>query len=59
MLNPSAIEDDVYDFLDGNISDFYSAVDDAIVKSECVKGQYRTTTSPSYNSTSPVRTPNF
>lgn len=59
MLNPSAIGHDAYDFLDGNISDFYNAVDDAIVKSECVKGQYRINTSPSYNSTSPVKTPNF
>ena len=56
MLNPSAIEHDVYDFLDGNVSYFYSAFGDAIFKSECVKGQYRITTSPSYNSTSPVRT---
>lgn len=59
MLNPSAIGHDAYDFLDGNISDFYNAVDDAIVKSECVKGQYRIATSPAYNSTSPVKTPNF
>ena len=59
MLNPSAIGHDVYDFMEGNISDFYNAVDDAIVKSECVKGQYRITTAPSYNSTSPVKTPNF
>ena len=59
MLNPSAIGHDAYDFLDGNVSDFYNAVDDAIVKSECVKGQYRITTAPAYNATSPVKTPNF
>ena len=59
MFNPSAVAHDVYDFMEGNISDFYNAVDDAIVKSECVKGQYRINTSPAYNSTSPVKTPNF
>ena len=59
MLNPSAVGHDVYDFMEGNVSDFYNAVDDAIVKSECVKGQYRISTSPAYNSTSPVKTPNF
>ena len=59
MLNPNAVGRDVYDFMEGNVSDFYNAVDDAIVKSECVKGQYRITTAPAYNSTSPVKTPNF
>ena len=59
MLNPSANGHDVYDYMEGNVSDFYNAVDDAIAKSECVKGQYRITTSPAYNSTSPVKTPNF
>ena len=59
MINPAAVPNDVYDYLDGNVSDFYNAVDDAIVKSECVKGQYRISTSPAYNSTSPVKTPNF
>ena len=59
MFNPSAVGHDAYDFLEGNVSDFYNAVDDAIVKSECVKGQYRISTSPAYNSTSPVKTPNF
>ena len=59
MLNPSARGHDVYDFMEGNVSDFYNAVDDAIVRSECVKGQYRITASPAYNSTSPVKTPNF
>ena len=38
MLNPSAIGHDAYDLFDGNVSDFYRAVDDAIVKSECVNG---------------------
>ena len=46
MINPAAVPNDVYDYLDGNVSDFYNAVDDAIVKSECVKGQYRISTSP-------------
>ena len=32
MLKPSAIGHDVYDFIDGNVSDFYNAVDDAIIK---------------------------
>ena len=32
MLNPSAVGHDVYDFMEGNVSDFYNAVDDAIVK---------------------------
>ena len=37
MLNPRVIGYDVYDFHDGNVCDFYNAVDDTIVKSECVK----------------------
>ena len=45
---------DAYDLLDGTVSGFYEDVDNAIAASEVVKGQYRYTISPAYNSPNPV-----
>jgi hypothetical protein len=59
MLNPSAIGNDAYEFLGGNISDFYADVDDAITMSECVKGQYRLNVQPAVNANDNIITPNF
>jgi hypothetical protein len=59
MLNPFVNGNDTYDFLGGNISDFYSDVDNAITMSECVKGQYRLTVQPADNANDNIITPNF
>jgi hypothetical protein len=59
MLNPSAIGNDTFDFLGGNISDFFADVDDAITMSECVKGQYRLNVQPAVNANDNIITPNF
>jgi hypothetical protein len=59
MLNPSAVGNDAYDFLGGNISDFFADVDNAITMSECVKGQYRLTVQPAVNANDNIITPNF
>ena len=53
-INPAAASNDAYDLLDGSVSAFYAAVDEAIVASEVVKGQYRMTINPAYNSPNPV-----
>ena len=58
-INPSTIGNDAYDMLDGSLSSFYQDVDEAIVASEVVKGQYRLTVSPAYNSPNPVSINNF
>jgi hypothetical protein len=59
MLNPSAVGNDAYDFIGGNISDFFADVDNAITMSECVKGQYRLTVQPAVNANDNIITPNF
>jgi hypothetical protein len=59
MLNPSAVGNDAYDFLGGNISDFFADVDNAFTMSECVKGQYRLTVQPAVNANDNIITPNF
>jgi hypothetical protein len=59
MLNPGANANDAYEFLGGNISDFYADVDDAITLSECVKGQYRLNVQPAVNANENIVTPNF
>ena len=58
-INPSTVGHDSYDLLDGSLSSFYQDVDEAIVASEVVKGQYRLTVSPAYNSPNPVTMNNF
>ena len=58
-INPSTVGNDVYDMLDGSVSAFYADVDESIVASEVVKGQYRLTVNPAYNSPNPVSINNF
>ena len=45
-INPATVGTNAYDLLDGSISSFYATVDEAIVASEVVKGQYRMTINP-------------
>ena len=58
-LNPTTAANDAYDMLDGSLSSFYQDVDEAIVASEVVKGQYRLTVNPAYNSPNPGAIKNF
>jgi hypothetical protein len=59
MLNSGAIGNSVYDYIGGNISDFYAMVDEAIVQSECVKGMYKVVTQPALGIGNSVETPHF
>ena len=58
-INPATVGNDAYDLLDGNLSSFYAEVDEAIAESEVVKGQYRLTVNPAYNSPNPVAINSF
>ena len=58
-INPSTVGHDTFDLLDGSLSSFYADVDEAIVASEVVKGQYRMTINPAYNSPNPVDSNSF
>ena len=58
-INPSNVSTSAYDLLDGSVSSFYAQVDEAIVASEVVKGQYRMTINPAYNSPNPVDSNSF
>ena len=58
-LNPASVGNNAYDLLDGSVSAFYADVDEAIVASEVVKGQYRMTINPAYNSPNPVDSNSF
>ena len=53
-INPASVSTSAYDLLDGSVSSFYAQVDEAIVPSEVVKGQYRMTINPAYNAPNPV-----
>jgi hypothetical protein len=59
MLNSAAVANSVYDYIGGNISDFYAMVDEAIVQSECVKGMYKVITQPALGIGNSVETPHF
>ena len=58
-INPASASSNVYDLLDGSVSAFYADVDEAIVASEVVKGQYRMTINPAYNAPNPVDSNSF
>ena len=58
-INPASVGNNAYDLLDGSVSAFYADVDEAIVASEVVKGQYRMTINPAYNSPNPVDSNSF
>ena len=58
-INPAAVGTSAYELLDGSVSSFYAEVDDAIAASEVVKGQYRMTINPAYNSPNPVDSNSF
>ena len=55
-INPATVGVDAYVLLDGSVSSFYAQVDEAIVASEVVKGQYRMTINPAYNAPNPDQT---
>jgi hypothetical protein len=58
-LNPATVGNNTYDLLDGSVSSFYAEVDEAIAASAVVKGQYRMTINPAYNSPNPVDSHSF
>ena len=58
-INPASVSTSAYDLLDGSVSSFYAQVDEAIVPSEVVKGQYRMTINPAYNAPNPVDSNSF
>ena len=58
-INPAAVGTSAYELLDGSVSSFYAEVDEAIAASEVVKGQYRMTINPAYNSPNPVDSNSF
>ena len=58
-INPAAVGTNAFELLDGSVSSFYADVDEAIAASEVVKGQYRMTINPAYNSPNPVDSNSF
>ena len=58
-INPAAVGTNAFELLDGSLSSFYAEVDEAIAASEVVKGQYRMTINPAYNSPNPVDSNSF
>ena len=58
-INPAAVGTNAFELLDGSVSSFYAQVDEAIAASEVVKGQYRMTINPAYNSPNPVDSNSF
>ena len=53
-INPSAQPHDVYDILDGSVSEYFQLVDDCIRPNEEINGQYRVTTTACYSQDCPL-----
>ena len=58
-INPSAQSHDVYDVLDGSVTEYFQLVDDCIRPNEEINGQYRVTTTANYSQDCPVQSPSF
>ena len=58
-INPSAQPHDVYDVLDGSVTEYFQLVDDCIRPNEEINGQYRVTTTANYSQDCPVQSPSF
>ena len=54
-INPSAQPHDVYDVLDGSVTEYFQLVDDCIRPNEEINGQYRVTTTANYSQDCPVQ----
>ena len=58
-INQSAQPHDVYDILDGSVSEYFQLFDDCIHPNQEINGQYSVTTTACYSQDCPVQAPSF
>ena len=58
-INPQAHGHDMFDVLEGSVSNHFAQIESVLLKNECINGQYNLITAASYASNTPVDTPGF
>ena len=58
-INPQAHGHDMFDVLEGSVSNHFASIESVLLKNECINGQYNLITAASYASNTPVDTPGF
>ena len=58
-INPQAQGHDMFDVLEGSVTNHFAAIESVLLKNEAVNGRYDLTTAASYASNTPVDTPGF
>ena len=58
-INPQAQGHDMFDVLEGSVSNHFASIESVLLKNECINGQYNLVTAASYASNTPVDTPGF
>ena len=56
-INPQAHGHDMFDVLEGSVSNHFAQIESVLLKNECINGQYNLITAASYASNCPVDTP--
>ena len=58
-INPQHTGNDMFDILEGSVSNHFAQIESVLLKNECINGQYNLITAASYASNTPVDTPGF
>ena len=58
-INPQAHGHNMFDVLEGSVSNHFAQIESVLLKNECINGQYNLITAASYASNTPVDTPGF
>ena len=58
-INPQHTGNDMFDVLEGSVSNHFAQIESVLLKNECINGQYNLTSAASYASNTPVDTPGF
>ena len=58
-INPQAQGHDMFDVLQGSVSNHFSQIESVLLQNECINGQYNLITAASYAANCPVSSPGF
>ena len=58
-INPQAHGHNMFDVLEGSVSNHFAQIESVLLKNECINGQYNLITAASYASNTPVDNPGF
>jgi hypothetical protein len=58
-INPQAQGNDMFDVLQGSVSNHFTQIESVLLQNECINGQYNLVSSAAYAANCPVEAPGF